>query len=81
MSLEDAGICPKGEIGPFFESTDTTYKGSFGIPACGNLQLPAETIKEALCKAWRTESSFEKFPGSSDDLKQKYNCDEWNLKF
>ena len=28
-TLEDAGICPKGEIGPFFESTDTTFKGSF----------------------------------------------------
>ena len=31
MTLEDAGICPKGEIGPFYESTDTTYKGEFPI--------------------------------------------------
>ncbi|MDO8671323.1 MAG: hypothetical protein Q7O66_07810 [Dehalococcoidia bacterium] len=35
MSLEDAGICKKGEIGGFFESTDTTYKGSFPINTDG----------------------------------------------
>ncbi len=35
MSLEDVGICPKGEIGPFFESTDTTYKGAFPINTDG----------------------------------------------
>jgi acetyl-CoA C-acetyltransferase len=40
VSLEDAGICPKGEIGPFFESTDTTYKGSFPINTDGG-QLSA----------------------------------------
>jgi acetyl-CoA acetyltransferase len=34
-TLEDAGICPKGEIGPFFESTDTTFKGSFPINTDG----------------------------------------------
>ena len=33
--LEDAGICPKGEIGPFYESTDTTYKGTFPINTDG----------------------------------------------
>ena len=26
MSLEDAGFCKKGEIGPFFDSVNTTYK-------------------------------------------------------
>ncbi|MBI2887751.1 MAG: thiolase family protein, partial [Chloroflexi bacterium] len=35
MCLEDAGICPKGEIGPFYQSTDTTYKGSFPINTDG----------------------------------------------
>jgi acetyl-CoA C-acetyltransferase len=35
VCLEDAGIVPKGEIGPFFESTDTTYKGSFPINTDG----------------------------------------------
>ena len=35
MCLEDAGIVPKGEIGPFFESTDTTYKGTFPINTDG----------------------------------------------
>jgi hypothetical protein len=34
-TLEDAGICPKGEIGAFFESTDTTFKGSFPINTDG----------------------------------------------
>lgn len=35
MCLEDAGIAPKGEIGPFYQSTDTTYKGSFPINTDG----------------------------------------------
>lgn len=35
MCLEDAGIAPKGEIGPFFASTDTTYKGTFPINTDG----------------------------------------------
>lgn len=35
MCLEDAGICPKGEIGPFYENTDTTYKGTFPINTDG----------------------------------------------
>jgi acetyl-CoA acetyltransferase len=35
MSLEDAGICPKGEIGSFYENTDTTYKGKFPINTDG----------------------------------------------
>jgi acetyl-CoA acetyltransferase len=38
--LEDAGICPKGEIGAFLESTDTTYKGTFPINTDGG-QLSA----------------------------------------
>ena len=35
MCLEDAGFCAKGEIGPFFDSIDTTYKGSFPINTDG----------------------------------------------
>ena len=35
VSLEDAGFCKKGEIGPFYESTDTTYKGSFPVNTDG----------------------------------------------
>lgn len=35
MTLEDAGFVKKGEIGPFYESTDTTYKGSFPINTDG----------------------------------------------
>ena len=33
--LEDAGICAKGEIGAFYESTDTTYRGEFPINTDG----------------------------------------------
>ncbi len=40
MCLEDAGFCPKGEIGNFFQSTDTTYKGTFPINTDGG-QLSA----------------------------------------
>ena len=32
---EDAGFVAKGEIGPFYESTDTTYKGTFPINTDG----------------------------------------------
>jgi len=35
VSLEDAGLVKKGEIGPFFESTNTTYKGTFPINTDG----------------------------------------------
>ena len=35
MSLEDAGICEKGEIGDFFDSVDTTYKGQFPVNTDG----------------------------------------------
>jgi len=35
MCLEDAGICLKGEIGGFYEDTDTTYKGEFPINTDG----------------------------------------------
>jgi acetyl-CoA acetyltransferase len=38
--LEDAGICAKGEVGAFFENTDTTYKGTFPINTDGG-QLSA----------------------------------------
>ena len=35
VCLEDSGLVPKGEIGPFFAETDTTYKGSFPINTDG----------------------------------------------
>ena len=35
MTLEDAGICPKGEIGDFYQGTDTTFKGEFPINTDG----------------------------------------------
>ena len=35
VCLEDAGFVPKGEIGPFVERTDTTYKGEFPINTDG----------------------------------------------
>ncbi|MBI2863252.1 MAG: hypothetical protein HYX94_01655 [Chloroflexi bacterium] len=43
MCLEDAGICKKGEVGDFFDSTDTTYKGSFPINTDGG-QLSAGQV-------------------------------------
>ncbi len=46
VSLEDCGICPKGEIGPFFENTDTTYKGRFPINTDGG-QLSAGQLNGA----------------------------------
>ena len=33
--LEDAGIVPKGEIGPFYQNTDTTFAGEFPINTDG----------------------------------------------
>ncbi len=35
VCLEDAGFTEKGEIGPCYESTDTTYKESFPINTDG----------------------------------------------
>ena len=35
MCLEDAGFSPKGEIGAFFDSVDTTYRGAFPINTDG----------------------------------------------
>mgnify|MGYP001276303301 CR=1 FL=1 len=46
VSLEDAGFCPKGEIGPFYESTDTTYKGSFPVNTDGG-QLSSGQLNPA----------------------------------
>ena len=34
-TIEDAGFCAKGEGGPFYEDTDTTYAGSFPINTDG----------------------------------------------
>jgi acetyl-CoA acetyltransferase len=45
-ALEDAGICPKGEIGNFFETVDTTYKGTFPINTDGG-QLSAGQLNGA----------------------------------
>ena len=59
MSLEDAGICPKGEIGPFFERTDTTYKGSFPINtdggqlSCGQLNGGGASGTQQIVEATR----------------------------
>jgi acetyl-CoA acetyltransferase len=39
-------MIPKGEAGPFFESTDTTYKGSFPINTDGG-QLSAGQLNGA----------------------------------
>ena len=33
--LEDAGIVPKGDIGPFYQDTDTTFAGEFPINTDG----------------------------------------------
>jgi len=35
VSLEDTGVCPKGEIGAFYDSVDTTYRGSFPVNTDG----------------------------------------------
>ena len=35
MCLEDAGLCPKGEIGNWFDSNDSTYKGNYPINTDG----------------------------------------------
>jgi acetyl-CoA acetyltransferase len=40
VSLEDAGFCPKGEIGAFDDSVDTTYQGRFPVNTDGG-QLSA----------------------------------------
>ena len=35
VSLEDAGFCKKGEVGEFFQSTDTTLQGTLPINTDG----------------------------------------------
>ena len=35
VSLEDAGLCPKGEIGNWLDSIDSTYKGDFPLNTDG----------------------------------------------
>lgn len=35
MCVEDAGLCPKGEAGGFYQDTDTTYRGAFPINTDG----------------------------------------------
>jgi acetyl-CoA acetyltransferase len=38
VSLEETGFCRKEDIGPFFDSVDTIYQGSFPINTdCGQL--------------------------------------------
>jgi acetyl-CoA acetyltransferase len=34
-TLEDAGFCEKGQIGPFYSATDTTFKGTFPVNTDG----------------------------------------------
>ena len=46
MCLEDAGFCPKGEIGNFLDSHDTTYKGDFPVNTDGG-QLAAGQLNPA----------------------------------
>ena len=46
MCLEDAGLCKKGEIGPWFESNDSTYKGNYPINTDGG-QLSAGQPRDA----------------------------------
>jgi len=46
VCLEDAGFAPKGEIGPWLESTDTTYKGDFPVNTDGG-QLAAGQLNPA----------------------------------
>lgn len=35
VTLEDAGFMPKGESGPWYQETDTTYKGDFPVNTHG----------------------------------------------
>lgn len=35
VTLEDAGFCKKGEVGPWVEETDLTYKGKFPVNTHG----------------------------------------------
>jgi len=35
VCLEDAGFCKKGEIGAWYQNTDTTYKGTFPVNTDG----------------------------------------------
>jgi len=35
ITLEDAGFIPKGEAGPWYESTDTTHQGSMPVNTGG----------------------------------------------
>ncbi len=35
ITLEDAGFCKKGEVGPWVEETDLTYKGKFPVNTHG----------------------------------------------
>ncbi len=46
MCLEDAGLCPKGEIGNWLDSIDSTYKGDFPINTDGG-QLAAGQLNPA----------------------------------
>ena len=47
MCLEDAGICKKGEIGDFYWSTDTTYRGAFPINTDGGQLSGGQPIGNA----------------------------------
>jgi len=49
VCLEDAGFCKKGEIGPFFDSVDTTYKGSFPVNTDGGQISGGQPVGGAGC--------------------------------
>ena len=63
ISLEDAGFCPKGESGPFVESTDLTYRGelptnthggqlSFSQPGgAGGMSHVTESVRQMMGRA------------------------------
>lgn len=46
-----------------------------------NLNLPAETVKQAVAAVWQAVETTQQTPRISAELLQKYNSPEWNRKF
>ena len=48
-----------------------------------NLQLPASDLKSALTEAWQATTPLPEIPFAQIErlAREKYACDEWNLKF
>ena len=70
MSLEDAGFCKKGEVGPWLESTDTTYNGTFPVNTDGGLLANGEPIGASglrqvfeVCLQLRGQAGAHQVPG------------------